>query len=279
MENVTLDDRDRAVLERLREDPAGVDALATATDADAATLRERLPELADNGLVDRRPDGAFALTEDGERVLEATATGARDDSVDTRPAVEGRILAFDLPPDREAAVRGAFTFLQYWGDATAAEIVDGVYSEHPAGFEDRLAWWRECVRDRLAALPDVDAALSRGEPWRFEGTPVAESGADGRAVAGEAAAGSASARLALERLDLDADARRAVRAVFALLVEVGEGSATEAEEQVYPDHDAGYRSPDAWWEVLVGPALEALPGVQRVDGDRQRWRYRPDEGR
>ena len=275
MVNVTLDDRDRAVLERLRAGAADVDALAESVPADADHLRDRWPDLADNGLVDRESGDRYRLTDDGRRVVEAVGTGAQDDRLDTPPAVEGRILAFDLPPDHEAALRGAFAFLHYWGDATAAEIVDAVYSEDPAGFDDPLAWWRECVRDRLAELPGVEPARSPGEPWRYDGVALVESdGEDGRNVAGAAVTEGTSARFALERLDLDAETQRAVRRVFSLLVELGDVSETEAKEQVYPDYDAGYGSPDEWWTDGVRPALESLPGVEHASGDRERWRYR-----
>ena len=271
MENITLDERDRAALEQLREGGADVDALAEVAGADREYLEDRLPELADNGLVEREGD-AYALTDDGRRVIEATATGEMDDRVDTPPAVEGRILAFDLPPDEESALRGAFAFLQYWGEATAGEIVDGVYSETPAGFDSPTAWWRECVRDRLAELPQVEPSHSTDEPWRYDGTPGVEASGDGREVAGEVG-GEVSVRFALAELDLDDDARLAVRRVFDLLVELGEVSSAEAIEQVYPDHDAGYASPTEWWDDCVRPALESLPGVERMDGDRERWRY------
>lgn len=272
MENITLDERDRAVLERLREGETDVDALAEGVGADREYLDDRLPKLADNGLVEREGD-TYVLTDDGNRVIEASATGEMDDRIDTPPKVEGRILAFDLPPDRESALRGAFAFLQYWGEASAGEIVDGVYSETPAGFDSPTEWWRECVRDRLAELPRVEPSHSADEPWRYDGTPVVEESGDGRDVAGPEVASETSVRFALSRLDFDDGARLAVRRVFDLLVEVGEVSATEAIEQVYPDHDAGYSSPTEWWDECVGPAFESLPGVERVDGDRERWRY------
>lgn len=280
MGNVTLDDRDRSILELLRSEPAAVDALAGSLDVDPEYLRSRLPELADNGLVSGTGGDTYALTDDGSRVLEATATGSRGDRVDTPPAVEGRVLAFDLQPAQEAALRGAFAFLQYWGEASSAEVIDGVYSEHPAGYADARAWWRDGVRDRLAELPLVDPPSPDDERWRFEGTPVVERGSgDGRVVAGADVAGRTSARFALERLDLTAAERRAVRRVFDRLVELGEVSSTAAEEQVYPEHDAGYGSPESWWDDLVGPALGELPGVERVDGERERWRYRAtDDG-
>lgn len=275
MVTITLDDRDRAVLERLREGEVDVDSLAESVSVDPGYLAERLPELEDNGLVVRAAGGDYALTDDGARVIEAARVGATDDRVDTPPAVEGRILAFDLPPDEEAAVRGAFSFLQYWGEVTAAEILDGVYSEYPAGFDDALAWWRESVRDRLAELPRVEAPRSSDESWRYVGTPVvARWSDDGRDVAGDAVPGRTSARFAIERLDLEDDVLWAVRRVFALLVELETVSATEAKEQVYPDHDAGYGSPDDWWDDCIRTAIESLPSVERVDDDRERWCYR-----
>lgn len=278
MGNVTLDDRDRVVLQRLREGAADVDSLAESVSVDQGYLRDRLPELADNGLVRRASGDGYALTDDGSRVLESTATGERDERVDTPPAVEGRILAFDLPPDREAAVRNAFTFLRYWGEASAGEIVDAGYSESPAGFDDWRAWWTECVRDRLAELPSVEPPHSAGEPWRYDGTPIVERGsADGRDVAGASVTTGTSVKFALERLDLDDEARRAVRRVFDLLVELESVSATEAKEQVYPEYSAGYGSPDAWWDDGVRPALGSLPGVEQVDGEQERWRYRPTD--
>jgi predicted transcriptional regulator len=276
MGNVTLDDCDRVVLERLRAGSADVDALAGSVNLDAGYLRDRLPELADNGLIRRASGDDYALTDDGSRVLESTAARARDERVDTPPAVEGRILAFDLPPGRTAAVRNAFTFLRYWGEASAGEIVDAGYSEAPAGFADWRAWWTECVRDRLAELPSIEPPSSTVESWRYDGIPIVENGSsDGRDVAGDGATQGTSAKFAIERLDLDEESRRAVRRGFDLLVELELISATEAKEQVYLEHDAGYGSPDAWWDDCVRPGLESLPGVERVDEMRERWRYRP----
>ena len=275
MVSITLDDRDRSVLVRLRDGAADVDSLAESVTADADYLRDRLPELADNGLVEPTGDGSYELTDDGERTVAATGDGSDDDRVDTPPKVEGRILSFDAPPEAQDAVRGAFAFLQYWGEASSAEVIDGVYSEYPAGYADEREWWRECVRDRLAELPTVEPPASTGENWRFEDTPVVDRGTDDGRVAPDADVdGRTSAKFALERLDLTDAERRAARRVFDLLVELESVSATEAKEQVYLEYDAGYGSPDAWWDDCVRPALESLPGVERVDGERERWRYR-----
>jgi len=273
MATITLDDRDRAVLKHLRDGATDVDALAERVSADRAYLRDRLPALADNGLVARIEPDVYDLTDGGRRALEATGDGTADDRVDTPPAVEGRILAFDLRPDREAALRDAFSFLRYWGEASSGEIIDGVYSEHPAGYDDYLTWWRECVRDRLAELPTVEPPPSDAL-WRFDGTPVVDSRTDdGRRAADAGIADRTSVAFALTKLDLDDGELAAVRRVFDLLVEVRAVSATETQEQVYLDHPAGYRSPTDWWRECVRPALAEFPGVERTDDDRGRWRY------
>lgn len=274
--NVTLDERDEAVLERLREEEADVESVAESVPADAAYLRERLPELADNGLVERTGDDRYAVTSDGERVVEASPAGTNDNRIDTPADVEREIAAFDLPPDEEEAVRTAFAFLHYWGAASESEIVDGVYSESPAGFESRSEWWSELVRERLARLPSVEPPNEDGDPWRFTGTPtVEESPDDGRTVT--EGASSTSVKFALERLELAEDERTAVRAAFGRLMEDGEASADEIRERVYPDHPAGYDSPSAWWDDCVRDAFGSLPGVERRDGDEERWRYRQTE--
>jgi predicted transcriptional regulator len=145
--SITIDDRDRAMLEPLRDGAADVESLARAADCSPGYARSRLPDLADNGLVRRADDaGTYAITDSGKRVVAGSPAGAMDDRIDTPPAVEERIESFDLRPDREEAVRNAFSFLRYWGEATASEIVDAVYPENLAGFESRDAWWTEFLR-------------------------------------------------------------------------------------------------------------------------------------
>ncbi len=269
---ITLDDRDGAVLERLREGDADVEALATSVDCNVDELRGRLPELADEGLVRAVGDDEYAVTADGKRAIAASPAGTMDDRIDTPPAVEDRIESFDLRPDRADAVRGAFAFLYFWGDATAGEIVDGVYSEHPAGFESEREWWNRLVRDRLADLPSVEPAESDGEPWRYAGaTDVEDDAIDGRVAPDDPTPKETSVRFALERLD---DERAPVRVAFDYLVREGEANTAELQEAVYPDYGAGYESTSAWWTDCVRPAFERLPGVEGSDGDG--WRYRQD---
>lgn len=277
MGNITLDDRDRAVLERLCQGDADVETLAAAASCGAADLRERLPELADNGLVEQT-DGGYAVTDSGRRAILASPAGTRDNRIDTPPDVEERIESLDLRTDGEAAVRTAFTFLQYWGEAFGGEIVDAVYSENPAGFESREAWW-EWVREHLEALPSVEPPRSTDRQWRYSGTPIVEKHTDdGRLVLEGSASSRSSARFALEHRDLDAGERTAVGAAFDLLVREGELTADEIENRAYPDHDAGYESASEWWNDLVRPALESLPGVEQSDGADVLAYRQTDEG-
>jgi len=273
MGTITLDDRDTAILQRLSRDDAAVEGLADDVDCDRAYLEDRLPELADNGLVRPVREDAYAITESGRRSVDAPGDGTADEGIDTPEAVEQHIESFDLRPDREEAVRNAFGFLQYWGAATGGEIVDGVYSENPAGFETSEAWWDECVCDRLADLPPVDPPERDESEWTYADTPIVDRPCDGRDVADDEVT-EPSARFALERADLDAAERNAVRAAFDLLVREGDANADELQRRVYPDHDAGYDSPEAWWEDCVGATFASVPGVEQTNPDRDLWEYR-----
>lgn len=281
MVTVTLDDRDREILDRLGRGAADVETLAASAPADPAYLRERLPELADNGLV-RRVDDGYAITDSGERAMAGSPTGRMDDRIDTPPAVEDAIESFDLRADREDAVRSAFAVLAYWGSATESEIVDAVYSEAPAGFDSRESWWAECVRDPLARLPRVDAPAERSDSaavsvdcWAFEGAPaVDQAGGDGRSAAGDDVLSDSSVRAAVAGSDIDDAERSAVRAAFAFLFREGEATADEIRDWAYPDHDAGYDSAVDWWADCVRPALDRLPGVEQSADSPESWAYR-----
>lgn len=257
---MTLDDRDRAVLDRLAEGDADAETLAGRVDDDPGAVRERLAALADDGLV-RPVDGGYRLTENGERVV-AASPARPGDRMDTSPEVEAAVESLDLRADRAAAVRGAYAFLRYWERATAGELADGVYSEVPAGFDSPARWWEDCVRDNLAALPTVE----RGDDaWRYTGTPtVAAEDGDGRQVSGDALADS-SVRAALERADLDGAERSAVRAAFDALFRQGEAT------------DRDLRAAGDRWDDRVRETLAGLPGVDPPDGDGV-WTYPSSAG-
>lgn len=279
MVTITLDDRDRAILERLRRDDADVASLAERMPCKPPSLRTRLLEFADNGLV-RRDDGVYILTANGKRVLAGSPAGTMDNRIDTPTAVEQRIQSFDLRPDREQAVRNAFAFIHYWGEAVTSEIIDGVYSENPAGFESSEEWWTDCVRDHLEDLPSVEPPCSTGQPWWYSGTPIVEKVTkDGRIAPGNEVTSQTSVKYALEHAKLTDDQRSAVRSAFEFLAREGEAGAVEIKNQVYPDHDAGYSSASEWWTDCVRDGFNSLPGVERADESRDSWQYHQvDEG-
>lgn len=275
MVTITLDDRDREILSRLQQGKADVASLAENVGCDEAYVRDRLPELADNGLVLRVHSDVYTITANGKRTIAASPAGTMDNRIDTPPDVEQTIQSFGLRPDREEAVRNAFAFLHYWGKATEGEIIDAVYSENPAGFPSHQEWWTECIRDHLAELPSVRPASSTGREWRYAGTPTVDEHADdGREAPDTDVASQTSVKYTLEQSDLDEDERDAVRAAFDLLVQEGDASAEEIKKRIYPNHDAGYGSPSEWWADCVAEAFESLPGVEQTNADRDVWEYR-----
>lgn len=274
---MALDATDGAILRRLTDGPRRPETLAVALGEEVTAVRERLARLQDEGLVATTadPDGAYAPTVDGRRVVAAPGTGTADDRIDTSPAVERALERLGLGPDRTAALRAAYVFLAFWGDATGAEIGDALFAEHPAGYDDPAAWWDDLVSDGLASLPDVlgpDDDLR----WRYAGDAEADAVEDGRHVAGPIAVGSV--RHGVDHVAGSPEERTAVRAAFAALFDAGELRAGALVDAVYPDHPAGYDTAPAWWEECVRPALASLPHVTS-DASGDIWRYgrRPSE--
>lgn len=269
-----LDKSDRRLLATLGSDPAAVASLADALDRSTDELDDRLAALADNGLVQVTDDDRYRRTESGRRLLR-TAGGRMDEAIDTDPDIEAVIAAADLGPEAADAVRAAYTFLRYWGQASSDEIVDAVYPEWPAGTDSPDGWW-QTIGQALAEVPDiarVDGNSSAVELWRYAGTPEASTpDSDGFLPAerhGRPKYGSVTH--AIESMDLSAEERHAVRSAFAVLRRCGTASEVEISEAAFDEGAAGYETVEELWRGLVADAFERLPGVTRDDGDR--WRY------
>lgn len=267
---VSLDTTDEEILTTvLRDGPLSVADLSSEVQVERSEIRERLTCLQDDGLVTGESERTVSLTVHGRRVLDAPGTGAVDDRIDTSPAVERELESFDLPPDEEDAVRSAYAFLEYWGDATESELKDAIYAEHPAGYESVDAWWEDCIRDRLASLPSISSP-DDGRLWRYTGEPEMEHIRDGRHVAGPTAVGSV--RHGIEHVaDTEAE-RAAVRAAFEVVFERGTVSVTDLVDAVYSAHPAGYDTTERWWEDCIRSALATLPHVH-TDSTGETVRY------
>jgi len=279
----TLTDEDREILETLEDANRSVDVIAEELDRDPDDLADRLQELHDNGLVHAKGEG-WSLTRDGRNLLRAPGDGSADDRIDTPEEVEATIQSFQVRPDRTDAIRAAFAYLQYWDEATAGEIADDVYDEHPAGYPGPDEWWEQFVREYLAELPGVQRP-DDGETWRYEETagdggtaarddaaPTDQSCRDGRDVdLDEPTDPRGGLKHALETLDATDPEREAVLAAATLLRERATATEDELAAAVHADYDAGYETPEAIWERCLRPAFESLPEIECRS--ERRWRH------
>ena len=269
MSTPTITDDDEAILDYLSGSAAERTEVTDAVGMSDDEAAERLDGLVDAGLV-REAEGVYEITESGERLLAAPGDSTADARIDTPPAVDEAIDEMDLAPDRAEALEEAFAFLRHWGEASRAEVVDAVYSENPLGYASADDWWEEAVRDLLAELPEIERD---GEVWRHAGGGPDDDG-DGRRAftpAGEETYGSV--KHALESLDVDAQQRTAVAAVFEYLQSRGGASEDELQGLAHDAVDVE-ASAGTWWRDAVVPVLRELPGVDGTDG---RWQYTGDQ--
>ncbi|WP_254546554.1 hypothetical protein [Halomarina pelagica] len=262
MVTTDLTDDDLAILGRLAAGARTVARLAADSGLPADAIDDRLSRLADDGLAYEVGE-AYAIAPSGRRALRARGDDPTGETGDVPGRVAREIAAFDLPPDAEDAVERAVTFLREWREATSSEVIDAVYAEAPAGWDDHGDWWRELVRDRLAALPGV-VPPDDGDRWRYEGAEPADGTADGRRVLGTDDGeryGSAKHAIAnLARSDAQADA---LSHAFALLFERGRATADDLESALGSQALAS-----------IEDRLAEIPGVDRVGEDA--WRYSLD---
>jgi biotin operon repressor len=275
MGTITLTARDMTVLRLLADAPASSNHIAETVEYSRSELTDRLEELAENGLLWERDDGKYTLTESGIRVLDVPADGSTDSRIDAPDHVRQAIKDIDLRADREEAVFDAVAFLQYWGEATENELIDGIYSENPAEYETADEWWQAFVRDTLAELPDIEPPTADEEPWRYTGTPeIEERTEDGRRPFDDSPTSYGSVKHALEVLDLSTDQQAAVHAVFDVLYH-RTASETELKQEVYEQTATEDVSADEWWTQWIEPVLRELPGVEQIR--EKTWGYIGDE--
>lgn len=247
------------------------ESLAKTLSIEPTDLRQTLTHLVDAGLVIAVDDDTFDLTPSGRRILARTSSGSSDNSYDLDPPVRRAIDAFGLRPDRAAAVRAAYLFLKYWGDATRSEIEDAIYREHPAGYESSREWWDDCVHERLRAIPDITSSPDTAV-WRYTDSAIHEHTTDGRHVSKT----YGSVRHAIEHLTEDGPERTAVRTAFDLLYNQGCCTKQDLVESVFPEYPAGYDSAQAWFDNCIRRVLEQLPRVERSSEAHDTWRYSQD---
>lgn len=273
-----LDADDRTVLELLGPEPRSVGALAAdldaSTDFDGSTdeLDHHLHDLAEDGLVYDLGDGHFQRTDSGRRIVRRSA-GATNYSIDGSPGLERAIASFHLAPDEADAVRGAFAFLRYWGRATADELIDAIFSEAPARYPTGDAWWTCCVREPLAAIPDVVPPIHPTESWRYAGpAEVTAPQSDGsRQLVHGGPQPYGSVKEALESLPLQPAEREAARAAFGFLRRCGAASERDIATAIHANYSAGYPTAEALWDGCLRDTFAQFPGVSR-DGTGV-WRY------
>ncbi len=218
MGSITLAPHDTALLHLLADAPSSSDHLAEIVEDPRPELTDQLAAFEENGLLWKQADETYALTESGSRVLAVPADHGVDSRIDAPRRVCQAITKQDLRPDREAAVFDAVAFLQYWGEATESELIDGIYSETPAGYETADKWWQSFMQGTLAGLPDIEPPTADRTVWRYTGTHETEEPTeDGRDPFAGPTTSYGSVKHALEALDLSSDQHTAVHTVFATL--------------------------------------------------------------
>lgn len=153
-------------------EPRTATEIAAAVDGSAVALSDTLEHLREREALASKTVGDEAV-----RIWYPPA-GTDPDVPDDDPAdLEAAVAELDVPGTSEMmrqwrrdAVREAAEYLREQRHATAAEIRDGVFESHSAGYDDPYVWW-ETVRPRLAELPGVEAPAEDDDAWRYVPLP------------------------------------------------------------------------------------------------------------
>lgn len=75
-----------------------------------------------------------------------------------------------------------------------------------------------------------------------------------------------------ETPEVEQQRREALRAVYAYLRRHGPATRDDLETDVFSSERGGYQRPEDWWDDLVRPGLDTLPGVTRQETE-DAWRF------
>jgi hypothetical protein len=267
----TLTETDLQLLQQLSDAPERRSTLEARFADCPEPVDDRLAVLVDSGLI-RQADVTYELTESGRRALAAPGDGTADSRIDVPPDVETELQDLDVDGACMKGVRAAYAFLEYWGEATESEFRDAVYAERQAGYDNRQAWWDNCIEPVLETLPTLTPPMSTGltAKWRYDGTPGIDGGmADGRAVLGSTDGQPfANARQAIEAETRSATQRTVARHVFAHLETRGHADRERLELLIV---EATEKEAQSGSIAVVVDVLASVPSVVNEDGV---WRYR-----
>ncbi|MFC5973358.1 hypothetical protein ACFPYI_18665 [Halomarina salina] len=259
----TVDGDHDLVLRRVVGGEGDPETLADHVDRPRGRVESLLSDLVDDGLVEEGEAGQYEPTSSGRRLLSTDADDPTDDP-DVPRAVDLVVASFDLDVDEKEALRRSLVFLRQWNSSTASELVDGVFDESPAGYDDPEAWWTDLVRDRLTALPGVVPPAEDETQWRYAGDDASlDEDGDGRRVLDRDGDAYGSARHAIEGEATDSQETEVLSALFESVV--ADDRRTADLVRVVAAETGSADDADRFTDSLA-----AIPGVER---DGELWRY------
>lgn len=163
--------------------------VATKTSLSQRAVFDRLKELSERGILERKEVGArgavwwIALSQiehpslnEGESIVKqldpeyAVGIEISADGMD----LMDRELTFDGPQGanrdeiqrRKRAVRAVYEYLgEKDHSVRKSEVISNLYREYSAGYENPHSWWQELIRPYLKAVSDVSLTES-GHAWQ-----------------------------------------------------------------------------------------------------------------
>lgn len=276
MDELTIRSSDLLILENIDKFGGAAHSLPESLALSESEIRQRLSKFVDNGIIRVVGADTFELTASGHRLLDISQNRRQSSEIDIPTPVETVITGFELRPYEAEAIRRSYAFLRFWRSATTDEIIDGIYSEYPAGYQSSDEWWSNLVRDQLGVVPDVVPPTLGDTQWKYTGDFTGdEPDVDGRVHQLKSGRYS-SVKQALERNSLNNDERSAIKATLTFLQNRGVATEQEIRTAVFTEYPAGYDNASVWWTNLVRDILAGLACIESLSStaaDNQIWRY------